>query len=190
MHNRRWYDQQANWSQSVDLLSRFPDNIQDEVAESMIRYAQREFNIDDLANSLKSVGPEKVLGVYKSREKRRKLDESSRVYKALTCYYVLGEEERNQMAFFVYRVTKEVFHYLEVCREGSFLPLESDIMELTSLLAIDPERDMEEWLERRRVTAKRAEVSGVSGEAVKITFEHLTDDLEGLSVRSDRSKNA
>lgn len=114
---RRWYDQQAELSRCVGLLAAFPPEVQNIVADGMIDLAEREFEVHTLLKSLKSLGPETVLGIYKSKNKRRQLDQAPHMHQALNYFYILSAENRLFLAQLTIDLVSYIYRYFEACRQ-------------------------------------------------------------------------
>ncbi len=114
---RRWYDQQADLSRCVMLLAAFPPEVQSIIADGMNDLAEREFEVSTLLKSLKSLGPEIVLGIYKSKNKRRQLDQAPHMHKALNCLYMLSAENRQLLAQLTLELVNYIYRYFEACKQ-------------------------------------------------------------------------
>lgn len=110
---QRWYDQEPTLSQAVNLLESFPMEIQAIIAEGIIDLAEQECQAREMTTSLKSVGTEKILGLHKSKKKRRSSDQHPQVNKAMSYLYLLSPENQKFMAAQIAQVMNYMFDSLE-----------------------------------------------------------------------------
>jgi len=83
MNKYRFYDQEPSVSQAVELLLVLPQEMQSIIADGISLIAEQEFRANELMKELKSLGTEKVLAVYKSKQKKRAYDKNHAVHRAI-----------------------------------------------------------------------------------------------------------
>ena len=130
--NRRWYDQTAEVSQCVGLMGAFPAEILRIIADGVVYLAEREFEAHVLLTSLKSLGPEKILHIYKSKNKRRSLDEDPALHKAMTYLFLLSDENRLLMARKITELIGFIYQYFETCKQFKKPSSREQVADLTS----------------------------------------------------------
>jgi hypothetical protein len=119
---KRWYDQQATVSKSITLLETFPSDFQTILGESIIELAENEFNINEMMAELRSLGPEKVLSLFKSKSKRRATDQVSQVHRAMNYMFVLPEGPRIFIATHIIGIVSYFYEYFKMCKQEGIQP--------------------------------------------------------------------
>lgn len=130
LYNRRWYDQKNELSRCIGLVEVFPQEIQSVVAQGMITLAENEFHAREAMSTLRSLGPEVVLGVYKSKNKRRSHDENELLHQALNYFYILGLDNQIKLAAHVTQVVRHIYAYLDTCNRHRRQPQIRDIVDI------------------------------------------------------------
>lgn len=118
----RWYDQQQTLSKSVKLLEIFPVEYQEVLGNAIIDLAANHCNAETLMANLRTLGPEKVLNIFKAKGKNRSYDQNETVHKAMNYLYVLPDESRLFIASQVIELTGHLFEYFSICRETGQAP--------------------------------------------------------------------
>jgi hypothetical protein len=128
---QRWYDQHSTVTAAITLLETFPELIQQIIADAIMRLTERQCQVESLLEDLRSLGPEKVLGIFKAKNKCRTYDKNPIVHKAMNYLFVLSEADRvlitNQMVVLV----NYIFEYLKACKASK---VEADVEQATSLV--------------------------------------------------------
>ena len=118
----RWYDQQPTVSRAVDILNDFPLDFQIVLANSIVEIAESHCNVNELLADLRTLGPEKVLSVFKSKSKRRELDASKEVHHALNCMYILSDGDRIFIANHLITLGSYLVDYFKICKTEGMQP--------------------------------------------------------------------
>lgn len=181
--NNRWYDQDPTLSKSVHLIGTFPNEIQGIVAEAIMRLAERECNIKELLENLRSLGPDKVLGMYKSKNKRRKYDGNGTVHQALNYMFILSDSNRLFMAGKIIEIVNHIYDYLRICKTFRRLPDPGDIqavvnayLELGGVHATRLLHTIAQNLKEEVALAPIAEDEALA----------VAEDTQGMKIREDR----
>jgi len=119
---KRWYDQQSTVSQSVRLMESFPSEFQIALGESIIELAETQCDIEELMGQLRSLGPEKVLSLFKSKGKRRASDQLPAVHQAMNYLLVLPEGARIFIANHIIGIVDYLYEYFKICKEEGVQP--------------------------------------------------------------------
>ncbi|MEB3286234.1 MAG: hypothetical protein VKJ04_01900 [Vampirovibrionales bacterium] len=120
---RRWYEREPMVKQSIELLETFPDEILTIVAEGVNKVAEQEFRAAELMKTYKSLGQEKIISLYKSKNKLRSYDKNAMMHKAVNYFLLISEENRLVMSTKVIELVGVVRDYLHVCKEASEPPV-------------------------------------------------------------------
>lgn len=116
---RRWYDQRSELTQCISLLEAFPAEVRTIIADGLVYLAEREFEAHLMLSSLKSLGPEKILGIYKSKNKRRSMDKDPVFHKVMNYFYILSPQNRLFMARLTTDLVTYIYKYFESCKNYS-----------------------------------------------------------------------
>lgn len=182
---RRWYDKHQKLYQAVTLLGTFPKTIQPIIGEGASLIAERRFHAHELMASFRSLGSEKVLGLYKSKNKRRPTDQIAQVHKAINYMYILPDENRFFMAGHVLELVHVVYGYFNVCKEFKAAPASGHIQRLSDTYVDHGYQRALELNDRYKVEFNRVYGDRVQGDALhheihneRITGIRLEDDDE------------
>jgi hypothetical protein len=177
---QRWYDKHKTVSKSVKLLETFPEEIQVIISEGIVRLATRECQAGELMDNLRSLGPEKVLGIFKSKNKRRSYDNNSSVHQAMNYLYIMTDENRLLIAGQVIEIVNFIYDYLKECKEFKMSAQLEDVSSITQSY-IESGSD-----EARRMLAgiRQRFTSNVSQRVVG-NDEFLSEDKKGMKIREE-----
>ncbi|MEB3287243.1 MAG: hypothetical protein VKJ04_07040 [Vampirovibrionales bacterium] len=95
----RWYDNIPELAQAVRLLERVPENVSSIICESVVN--SHEYNGEDNTSEdygLKKLGAQKVLGLMKSKTKRRWYDQHPVIHRAFNTLYMMDDTLRYETA--------------------------------------------------------------------------------------------
>lgn len=95
---KRWYDRNAQLSQAVRVVMIFPDEIKDIICIGLMFLANKEFQIQEQLSNFRSVGSDKIMGLHKSKNRRREYDDNATMHKMMNYLYILQHENQDFMA--------------------------------------------------------------------------------------------
>lgn len=127
MH-KRFYDHDPKVAQAVQLLMIFPPEIKILLADSMSLIAEQEYAAGDLLKNLKSLGTDRVLSIYKSKQKRRDYDQCPHTHRAMNYLMILPPEQRILLAHKVIELMAYIQDYMQTCQQYG-RPLQNNEME-------------------------------------------------------------
>jgi hypothetical protein len=119
---KRWYDRQQTISRSVTLLESFPAEFQIILGESIIDIAENQCRVNEVMAELRSLGPEKVLSIFKSKSKQRNLDAHQEVHQAMNYLYILSDGDRIYIANHIIALVSYFFEYFKICKTEGVQP--------------------------------------------------------------------
>lgn len=93
----RWYDRIPALSQAVRMMEKLPEARQRWISETIVNLMPMH-QVPQRTDGLKKVGSEKVLGLMKSKVKRRWYDQDPMVHQAFNYLYLMTDELRYEMA--------------------------------------------------------------------------------------------
>lgn len=127
----RWYDKRPSLSLSINLLAKCPFELQTIVGEGMSKMAQKQFQAADLLSSVKSLGADKTMGLYKAKRKQRSYDKNPAFHHAMNCLYVLKHEHQDFMAAQILELMDMIHDYFRACRLYGGISSTEDVAKLT-----------------------------------------------------------
>jgi len=113
----RWYDRHTRLAQGVKLLILMPDEVKTIISEAMIALANREFDNLERENTIRTLGSEKVMGLHKSKNRRREYDVNETLHKAMNYLYMLSDEGQDFMSDHILNMVKYIHQYFGTCKE-------------------------------------------------------------------------
>jgi len=124
---QRWYDQSPEMSRTVKILEAMPPSVQSIIAQAIVDLANRECKANEILQSYKSLGSEKIMSLHKSQRKLRALDKNPDTFKAMTYLFVLSTENRELIALKVNELVDCIRDYFKHCSENQLSPDEEQI---------------------------------------------------------------
>lgn len=94
----RWYDRIPELSQAVRMMEVAPKSHQQAIASAIVGSLQMNQIIQRAEHGLKKLGSEKVLGLMKSKGKRRWYDQDPTVHLAFNYLYLMDDLMRHETA--------------------------------------------------------------------------------------------
>jgi hypothetical protein len=94
----RWYDRISELSQAVRLLEKAPYLQQQVIATIIVGSMQLHHLTQRSEHGLKKLGSEKVIGLMKSKGKRRWYDQDPLMHQAFNYLYIMDDVLRHEMA--------------------------------------------------------------------------------------------
>lgn len=191
MHKNRFYDQDPLLSQAVGLLLVLPGEVQTLTADSISRIAEAEYRTNELIQDAKTLGSDKILALYKSKQKKRDYDQNPAIHRALTYLMLLSNENRRLIAHRIVGLISHLQEYLKSCRMFSILPTFEQMQDVSNAyLKLGPEAATQkiQTFEKdsyRNAQRTKRQPSGIPAKAETILEKHL-----GMHIRSDFPPNA
>ncbi len=143
---KRWYDQDKSVSTAINLTLGMPDEILNVISQGVIILAENEFKAKELLQNFKSLGTDKILALYRSKEKKRTYDKDPTVHKMVNYLYVMSPENQHFMAQHIIIIIKHVQHYLQLCAESEIAPQRKELEGITQAYAISGDEAAKEML--------------------------------------------
>lgn len=122
MHSNRFYDQDPVVSQAVKLLLMLPSEIQTLAAECLSKIAETEYRMIEMLQETKSLGSDKIMALYKSKQKKREYDQNPAMHRALNYLMLLTAENRRMIAHRIVGLISHIQDYLKACQKFSIAP--------------------------------------------------------------------
>lgn len=183
----RFYDRDANVSRAVELLLLLPFEMQSIIADGISSIAEQEFRAHKLMRELKNLGSEKVLALYKSKQRKRDYDQNPAVHKAVNYLLVLSDENRVWIAQRIIGLIGCLHDYLSSCRSFSVLPQRETVDSLTGIYVECGPDEVKAYLK----TIEAEFVSQGARPKPRLPNEHLEEfirnDRIGLRLRNDKA---
>jgi hypothetical protein len=132
MTTQRWYDAYPHLVQSLKMFQNFPPQILDIILAGVIEVAENECRVNEIIQSLKTLGTEKVMALHKSKSRRRGYDKNPQLHKTMNYIYVLSESNRKLMAEKMLSLVQFIIEYLKTCQAFQMAPSEEQVGLLTS----------------------------------------------------------
>lgn len=146
----RWYDRQPKLSQACKLLFAFPDEIKSVISEAILIIANQEFRQKEQREQMRSLGREKILGLYKSKNRRREYDINPLLHQAMNYLYLLSEEKRDFMAEHVLTMVSYIQDYLQACQVTENKPSLENVTLITDLYVKSGDKAVKTFLKQLR----------------------------------------
>lgn len=115
MKQARFYDQDPVVSKAANLVLNLPEEVRTLVAVCLISLSERRFGALTLMGNFKELGSDKVLSIFKAKEKKRTYDRNLAVHKAFNCLLVISEKDRRVLSGQVIEMVDVVSAYQRFC---------------------------------------------------------------------------
>jgi hypothetical protein len=192
---KRFYDQDPSVSQAIELLLIFPEEMQAVIADGLSTIAEQEFRANEMINDFKSMGSDKVLALYKSKQKKRKYDKNPTVHRAMNYMMILSPENRVIISKKILEMITFLQGYLITCKNLTTAPSLNGVERIRDVyvqfgpddvrhfLAAMQEEFMNK-LQGLEITAKHPAAGDEQKEMVIIT-EEITVEGPGMKIKGD-----
>lgn len=124
----RWYETERDVALSVEMIVGFPTIYKALMGSTLSRLADKHCQASQLLQNPRTLPPEKVLNLFKAKNKARSYDKIESVHHAMNCLYVLPEAERNLVATQVITVVGHLMEYISICQSTN-QPVDDVIMQ-------------------------------------------------------------
>lgn len=121
LKNNRWYDQVDEIASGFGMLNKIANQshtLLDILLASVEVLAERDCNVQERMEMLKTIGADKVMALYKSKRKLRKMDQHPRLHKVVNYIYIMDENERTYMGSSIQGMVLVIADYLQWCRNS------------------------------------------------------------------------
>ena len=122
MAEQRFYDRDKDVREAVNVTRQLPQDMQKIIAEGLSQLAVRDYQVDKRLKEVRSLGVDRVLPLYKSKNKRRDYDEIPEFHAAMNYLRILEEEEQREVSQTVTELARFAQEYVEKCRFVALLP--------------------------------------------------------------------
>lgn len=115
--NQRWYDKYPNIKKAFDELKYMPTPTQNLFGQIVMQFYEfhEQKRMSDRQNL--SVGADKALALWKTREKRRATDNVPLLYRAMMTLYLMEDPLRSTLAFRIADGLNAVSLYARLCKK-------------------------------------------------------------------------
>ena len=189
MNKNRFYDQDPLVSQAVSLLLMLPGEIQTMAADCLSRIAEAEYRADELVRDAKTLGSDKILALYKSKQKKREYDKNPSIHRALNYLMLLTEQNRQLISYRIVGLISHLQAYLKSCRMFSILPTIEQMTEVcNTFLKLGPEETvrMIQTLETKSYRNARRQQPVQPTTSIPAQLESILEKNVGLNIRTTR----
>ncbi len=144
---KRWYDKNPATSKALSFMFELPDGMMVIVCDGIIHLVERDLKEKEDLRSYRSLGSEKVLALYKSKQRNRNYDKNPTVHKMVNYLYQLTDENRQFMAHHLLTLIRLVQTYLEACQKNDYPSQLDDVREVVSTYVFKNSTEAESMLE-------------------------------------------
>ncbi len=136
----RWYDRSPQVSQAVRTLEKADPNFQRAIAEIVNEMTDSKNLNTRSEGGLKKVGSQKIMGLMKSKAKRRWYDENPEMHRAINHMYIMDDVQREEVALKIIVALSAMTAYQRKCLNAEDLPDFREMLSITkSVFQKDPE---------------------------------------------------
>lgn len=126
----RWYEKDPDIAGAFEAIENMPEHYRQIIAQVIVGITQR-LKAQNRGQGLISIGSDRIMGLMKAQQKRRKIDLDKLFHKAHTNLFILPDDQRNFMAERIYISVICLNEYFEICDRQNKIP---DLRELASLI--------------------------------------------------------
>ncbi|MBX2861129.1 MAG: hypothetical protein KTR14_07835 [Vampirovibrio sp.] len=178
--NKRFYDQEPTLSRAVNVMLMFPKEIQQIIVEGMIDLADQEYRASEILNNVRTLGRDKVLALYKSKQKKRDFDNDPMTHKLMNYMMILSDENRILMSNHILELVESVQEYLVTCKNYHENPDAEQIQGLTNTYVADGKEAANQVMSG----IKKAFMEKVAGQPAAPPVKTPTSDPKGLNKKA------
>jgi hypothetical protein len=116
MSQQRFYEKTPIVKQAVDAMFLFPGDIQGVIARGFSLIAEKDCKAKEMMDNLKTLGTDKVLAMYKSKQKKRHYDQNPDTHQAMNYLMIMNPESQVFIASKVIEMMGFMQEYLQLCK--------------------------------------------------------------------------
>ena len=180
---KRWYDRNPHLAQGVKLLILLPDEVKTIISEALITLANREFNESERETAFRTLGSEKIMGLHKSKNRRREYDINDTLHKAMNYLYMLSDDGQDFMAEHILNMIKYIQEYFATCQKFQMTSEPEHVARIAYAYVNSGSEGVAKFLKQLREEFYLKVFSPDNG--VKASLE-LLDTLQGQAEVDDR----
>ena len=188
--HKRWYDRQPRLAQGVRMLFLFPSEVKSIVSEATVLIANREFQDTEELQSFRTLGTDKILGLHKSKNKRREYDQNELLHKAMNYLYILSNENQDFMAEHILKMVQYIQDYLSACKAFQTEPSVEEVAQVTAAYVEGGAPEAEALLAKLREEFYQKMLNRTDTlPPVDFLTDIMQDDLMGMKIRAPGNKS-
>jgi hypothetical protein len=126
----RWYEKDPDVADAFRSIELLPEHYREILADVIVQVTNRLKN-HNKNQGIISIGSDRVMGLMKAQQKRRKVDSNKLMHKAHTNLFILPDEQRTLMGERIYISVACLNEYFQACDRLNKLP---DLREVATLL--------------------------------------------------------
>jgi hypothetical protein len=126
----RWYEKDPDVADAFQSIELMPEHYREIIADVIVQVTNRLKN-HNKGQGVISIGSDRVMGLMKAQQKRRKADSNKLMHKAHTNLFILPDEQRHLMGERIYISVECLNEYFQACDRLNKLP---DLREVSTLL--------------------------------------------------------
>jgi hypothetical protein len=165
---QRWYDHSDELAQSIQFLLSCPQGLQTMLAERLSELIRQSRLSPVSAETLRTLTPEKVMGLFKAKKKLRDYDQNNRLHQAMNDLYVLPDDLQEEMGKQVLALFGHVRNYLDMCRLYQIPPQMSHLDMLTSAYVNQGEDAAQSFLMSHKMQCIREPLQEIQHELQRV----------------------
>lgn len=128
---RRWYDHQQPLCSTLKLLRQFPAEVTAIVSDGLVYLAERRYQADQSHSIRRNIGRERVLSLYKSKNKRRFYDTVPSLHKAMNYHFVMPQSIQKSLSEDSLEMVMTVVDYFSLCNQREISPTLNQLQLIT-----------------------------------------------------------
>lgn len=167
LSKRRWHDRGGYLERVIAVLDTMPQEMRYWVVEGINGLAEKNWKVDDL---LKSVGTEKILALYKSRNKRRGYDVDPKLYKTINYFFLLPDDQQEELARKSLEFVRTMAEFAANCNEHMMTPKRDELQRLVDLFVLSGPEEVQVQIRRKHPE-------------FKFTHEVVQDEEKGMRIQ-------
>lgn len=126
----------------------FPDEFKTIICDGISILAEREFKVNEMISQFKSLGSDKVLALFKSKQRKRDYDAHPAMHQTMNYLFVLSPEHKMFMANHIISLVEVVQDYLRLCQRTQHAP-ESESVGVITKAYVNQGRDSARMMLKR-----------------------------------------
>ncbi len=130
--DRRWYDRDQKSSLAIETILKLPPEMQQIICKAVMQLAEKEIKDREDLENFRSVGMDKILSLYKAKERKREYDRNDQMHDTLNYLGLLSEENRCFVSQVVLDIMLLIQEYLKMCQENDLAVRRRDFEDLTA----------------------------------------------------------
>ena len=188
MYHNRFYDQDPVVAQAVRLLMVLPNEVQTLTAECLTKIAESDYQLGKSLQDTRTLGSDKIMALYKSKEKKRSYDSSPAMHRAMNYLMLMPIENRRILSHRIVGLVGHLQEYLRSCKKFCMIATYQQMGEVAVAYMHRGSTEANHLIQAMELQGFRGGYNRKPGEILPAVGEFIAERNIGLQIRGNQRK--